>query len=157
MFPSGHIQQLISHGHICVNGRIVRHGNVKIRGHDLIHFKKTSNSFLKGPKILTLPGEESKLLRIKSLAPLGFTKLFYITYRNMYLVNRDLIISTPNQVYYRGIEKNIMCAFHAIELDQSSYLLWPIFSLLKVADFVKTIKPYVLTDKGRVSLTKEDK
>src|SRR5437868_222755 len=126
------IRQLISHGHVFINGKTAQFGNMKIGICDLVGvvFKNRKAFPFRLENTLT--------------TTMGFSKLFYMIYRNMYLADRSL---TEKGFFKNNVEKDVKLIFDIIESDQSAYLLRPVLSLLKISDFTKTIKPNILANR----------
>jgi len=147
IFPTLRARQLVRHGHIHINGetglRPARFGNIRLGTCDLLHFCRLKKTAV---KLTPLPPLLGKLETAT-----GFSKLFYMVYRNMYLVSREITARGPEGSGTRGrrssnnVERDVMRMFGQIESDHSSYLLWPVFSLLKVSDFAKDIRPLLGT------------
>ena len=89
-----------------------------------------------------------------SSSAMGFPKLFYMIYRNMYPADRSLT-AREGGVRCTNVEKDLKLVFDVIESDKSAYPLWPVLSLLKISDSAKATKPNLLA--GKNLSAKEDK
>jgi len=171
------VKQLISHGHIHVNGNKVKSPTTQIRLGDRIQIKGfiarlnsglASQSFpqsMQTNHLFTLllrrfkdktylnslggvfpgassPSTESEELLYDYIGGLKikrFTEAFYMTYKNLHLIERHAgpLLSAPahssdlaDQAF--DVEKHIQPVFDTIGYNQSIYLLWPLTSLLKI-------------------------
>lgn len=79
------------------------------------------------------PSESEKLYKyIKGLKIKRFTEAFYMTYRNLHLIERTSATAVaPTEGFEGDVEKHIQPVFDTIGFNQSIYLLWPVISLLR--------------------------
>lgn len=129
-------RQLISHGHVRVNSRIIKFGNMKL-GTSLLGF--VSPRFSPSP--------------IGSL--LSFTKTYYLIYRNMHLIER--LVSSEGRIYNvvgpEGIDKLSSIAIRkSLELP----LYNPLRTLIQISSWSST-KPNILAGLSRGHNSKESK
>jgi len=219
-FGAGRIRQLISHGHIQINGKKVKSPNTQIRPGDQIHVKgfivnpggaatrrgpmgpkqatsKTheARSLMKMNHLFTLllrrfkdqtylrlldtieirrirdarategggphlagvraprpdesqDSEEALCNYIAALRMKRFTEAFYMTYRNLHLIERTSSLGVASVPHGEAgatraddrpsgedfdVEKHVQPVFETIGYNQSIYLLWPVISLLRAS------------------------
>jgi ribosomal protein S4 len=82
---------------------------------------------------------ESNLMSfVRNLRIKRFTEIFFMTYRNMHLLDRNFSgFATANESLNSQIhiEKHIKPIFDYMGHNQSMFMLWPVVSLLKIASF----------------------
>jgi hypothetical protein len=82
-------------------------------------------------------GSEGLYSYIEGLRIRRFTEAFYMTYRNMHLIERGALFDRPTVgLAHRvkpNVENHVKPIFDAIGYNQSIYLLWPVVTLLRAA------------------------
>lgn len=107
IFSANQTRQPVSHGHACVNGKIVRHGNANLGICDLIGVVGTFRN-------------TTSTLNVTSSAA-QFTKLHHMIYRNMHPVDRGLRV-VGGVVRCDNVERDLAHVLRAIRSDSSAYL-----------------------------------
>ena len=106
---------------------------VSLHNNTLLLRKFKDKNYLSSMTEATPSASEVNLIHfIKSLRVKRFTELFYLTYRNMHLVDRISDTSSNDSFH---IEKHINPLFTSLTGTQSVFTLWPLLSLLKTSTF----------------------
>ena len=130
----------------------------KLKNKDYLNFRGSLNNSENSLHLITEITEASEITLknlIKTLKIKRFTEIFYVTYKNLHLIDRlykESNVSNNNgltnilnlSLQQNHIEKNIKPLFDFIGYNQSIFLLWPVMSMLKITSWEPNVKQNIL-------------